>query len=169
MKNPITDQRFALNLFGNGVVYHSEPFAEATEISGYVRLTVWLVLDVPDTDFQAALYEILPDGTSVTLTNDILRARYRDSLTQEKLVRPGEVNRYDFTGFTWFSRRVSKGSRLRLVLSSPNSIQLEKNYNSGGIVAAESGKDAHAAHIQVYHDAGHPSALQIPVVAPPSP
>jgi putative CocE/NonD family hydrolase len=169
IRNSITDQRFALNLFGNGVVYHSEPFTAATEISGYVRLTVWMALDVPDTDFQAALYEILPDGTSVTLTGDMLRARYRESLRQEKLVSPGEVNPYDFTGFTWFSRRISKGSRLRLVLSSPNSIQLEKNYNSGGIVAGESGKDARTAHIRVYHDAGHPSALQIPVVAPTSP
>ena len=49
-----------LNLFGNGVVYHSEPFPEATEITGYVKLSVWLALDVPDTDLQANLYEILP-------------------------------------------------------------------------------------------------------------
>ena len=27
IKNEVTDQRHALNLFGNGLVYHSEPFA----------------------------------------------------------------------------------------------------------------------------------------------
>jgi putative CocE/NonD family hydrolase len=31
MAKVLTDERYALNLFGNGVVYHSEPFAEATE------------------------------------------------------------------------------------------------------------------------------------------
>jgi len=160
----LTDERYALNLFGNGVVYHSAPFKEATEISGNVKLTAWMAMDVPDTDFVVTLYEILPDGTSVQLSKDSRRARYRESLSVARLVTPGQITRYSFDGFTWFSRRVSKGSRLRLVLSCINSIYYEKNYNSGGIVERESGRDARVAHVIVYHDAGHPSALAIPVV-----
>jgi putative CocE/NonD family hydrolase len=162
--NYLTDQRSAFNLFGNGLVYHSEPFAENTEVTGYLKLVVWMSMDVPDTDFQVSVYEIKSDGTSVLLTSDMLRARYRDSLTEARLVKPGEINRYQFDGFTFFSRRVAKGSRLRLLLSSPNSISLEKNYNSGGDVAGETGKDARTAHITLYHDAEHPSSLEIPVV-----
>lgn len=161
---PITDQRYALELFGNGVIYHTEPFPDATEISGYVKLTAWMAMDVPDTDFSVSLYEILPDGSSVLLSSDQLRARYRKSLTEPELVKPGVIERYDFTGFTWFSRRVSKGSRLRLLINCNNSIYVEKNYNSGGRVEAESGKDARVAHITVYHDKEHPSALEIPIV-----
>jgi uncharacterized protein len=164
IKNYITDQRYALNLYGNGVVYHSEPFAADTEISGSVKLTVWIAMDVPDTDFSATLFELLPDGTSVQLTGDIVRARYRESLSQEKLVKPGEINQYVFDGFTFFSRRIAKGSRLRLVLNSPNSIYIEKNYNSGGVVADETKNDARTAHIVVYHDADHPSRLELPIV-----
>jgi len=93
-----------------------------------------------------------------------MRARYRDSPTKEKLVKPGEMNRYEFNGFTFFSRKVSKGSRLRLFLSCPNTIQLEKNYNSGKMVALETAKDARTAHVTVYHDAGHASYLEIPVI-----
>ncbi len=161
---PLTDQRYALNLFGNGLVYHSEPFAEAAEVSGQVKLTLWLALDVPDTDLKADLYEILPNGGSVALTSDLLRARYRESREKEALVPPGKVLRYDFNGFTWFSRRVSKGSRLRLVVSCPNSIYTQKNYNSGGTVADETAKDARTAHVVLYHDAEHPSALEVPIV-----
>jgi putative CocE/NonD family hydrolase len=160
----LVSQQAALNLLGNGVVYHSEPFAEATEVSGQVKLSLWMSLDVPDTDFRADLYEILPNGVSVLLTSDGLRARYRDSLEKETLVPRGEVLRYDFTGFTWFSRRVSKGSRLRLVVSCPNAPGFQKNYNSGGVVNEETPKDARTAHVAVYHDAGHPSVLEIPVV-----
>jgi putative CocE/NonD family hydrolase len=160
----LVDQQAALDLFGNGAVYHSEPFAEATEVSGQVKLTLWLSLDVPDTDLTAALYEILPNGGSVRLTVDYLRARYRDSTEKESLVPSGQTLRYDFTGFTWFSRRIAKGSRLRLVISSPNTPGLEKNYNSGGVVAGETAKDARTAHVTVYHDRAHPSALEIPVV-----
>lgn len=161
---PLTDERYALNLFGNGLVYHTEPFAESTEVTGDVKLALWISMDVPDTDFAVTLYEILPDGSSAQLTADQLRARYRKSLSRPELVKPGAIERYDFTGFTWFSRRVSKGSRLRLVISCPNSIYTEKNYNRGGRVEAESGKDAAVAHIIVYHDREHPSALEIPVV-----
>ncbi len=159
-----TDQRLVLALDGSGVIDHSEPFAESTEISGNVKLTLYMALDVPDTDLQANLYEILPDGSSVLLTGDLLRARYRNSLEKAELVQPGKVERYVFDGFSWFSRQVSKGSRLRLAVASVNSTDLEKNYNSGGVVADETAKDARTAHITLYHDAGHPSALEVPVV-----
>jgi putative CocE/NonD family hydrolase len=160
----ILSQQAALNLFGNGLVYHSEPFAEATEVSGQVKLTLWMSLDVPDTDFRADLYEIMPSGTSVLLTSDQVRARYRDSLEKETPVTKGEVVRYDFNDFTWFSRRVSKGSRLRLVISNPNGPGIQKNWNSGGVVSDETPKDSRTAHVAVYHDAAHPSVLEIPVV-----
>ena len=164
IKNYITDQRYALNLFGNGLVYHSKPFTEDTEVSGYLRLVVWIALDVPDTDFEVAVYEIMLNGTSIILTQDMMRARYRESLRHEKLVEPGEINRYEFNGFFFFSRQIAKGSRLRLVLKSPNSIYWQKNYNSGGVVSEESGKDARTAHVTLYHDAEHLSFLEIPIV-----
>jgi putative CocE/NonD family hydrolase len=166
IKNEVTDQRQALNLFGKGVVYHTEPFAEAVEITGYLKLVTWIALDVRDTDFMASVYEIKPDGTSIALAGDMKRARYRESLRKEKLVTPGEIERYEFTSFGYFSRRLEKRSRLRLVFSSPNSIYLEKNYNSGGDVAAESWKDARTAHVTLYQDAEHASYLEVPAVRP---
>jgi hypothetical protein len=158
-------QRYAISTtsFGNGLIYHSEPFLENTELTGYVKLVAWISMDVPDTDFIVTLHEIMPDGTSVQLTDDALRARYRDSPRKEKLVTPGEITRYEFNQFWFFSRQIAKGSRLRLVFWSPNSIYFEKNYNSGGTVAGESGKDAKTAHISLYHDSDHPSYLEIPV------
>jgi putative CocE/NonD family hydrolase len=164
VKNYLTDQTYALDLFGNGLVYHSAPFNKDAEIAGYVRFVAWISLDVPDTDFQVTISEILPDGSHIRLTQDLMRARYRESLKQEKLVTPGEINRYEFDGFMFFSRRIAKGSRLRLLISSPNTIYLQKNYNGGGIVAQESGQDARTAHVTLYHDAEHPSFLELPMV-----
>ena len=155
-----------LNLYGEGVIYHSGIFPEATEITGFVKLTVWLKMDVPDTDLDADLYEILPDGSSVALTSASMRARYRESLREGKPVPVGKVEKYVFDNFTFFSRQIAKGSRLRLVVRSINSPSTEKNYNSGGVVAAETGKDAKTAHISLFHDAEHPSAIEIPVVKP---
>ena len=164
IKDYFTDQRYALNLFGNGLLYHSAPFEADTEITGYLKLVVWMALDVPDTDFQVAVSEILPNGAHVLLTRDVMRARYRESLQEEKLVVPGEINCYEFTDFMFFSRQIARGSRLRLLIHSPNSIYLQKNYNSGGVVAEESGEDARTAHVTLYHDAEHLSYLEVPVV-----
>jgi len=164
--NYLTSQRAALNLFGEGVVYHTEQFAEATEVTGFAKLTLWLKMDVPDTDLEADLFEILPDGGSVTLTSATMRARYRESLREAKPVPAGATEKYVFDNFTFFSRRIGKGSRLRLLVSSINSTGTEKNYNSGGVVAAETGKDAKTAHITLVHDAQHGSALELPIVKP---
>jgi putative CocE/NonD family hydrolase len=162
------DQTPAHNLNGNGLVYHTEPFAEPTEISGTPRLTAWLSMNVPDTDFEVSLYEIRADGSAIYLTDDALRARYRESPRQAKLVVPGEVTKFVFDQFTFFSRQIAKGSRLRLVLRSPNSIAWEKNYNSGGVVARETARDARVARIQLHHDRDRPTTLDLPVVRPES-
>ena len=162
----ITSQRAVLNLFGRGVVYHSAPLDYDTEVSGYAKLRVWLSMDVPDTDLLASIYEIQPDGASVLLTQALMRARYRRSLRMPELVPPGKEDLYEFTNFTWFSRRLAKGSRIRLVFECPNSIQLQKNYNSGGDVSSESAKDARTAHVTLLHDAAHPSLLELPVARP---
>jgi uncharacterized protein len=160
----LTSQSAVMNTYGNGAIYHSEPFAEATEITGFLKVTLWLAMDVPDTDLDVDVYEILPGGGSVQLTSASMRARYRESLRQEKLVTPGKTEKYVFDNFTFFSRRVAKGSRLRVFVHCPNTPSVEKNYNSGGVVTMETAKDAKTAHITLVHDAEHPSALELPVV-----
>lgn len=165
-ENPsyLTSQSGTTDLFGEGVIYHGDPFATATEVSGFPKLTIWLVMDVPDTDLGATLYEILADGSSIFLSSATMRARYRESLREEKSVPAGKAEKYVFDNFAFFSRQVGKGSRLRLVIGSANTPSAEKNYNSGGVVAKETGKDARTAHIQLLHDAEHPSALELPIV-----
>ncbi len=130
---------------------------------GCPQLTLWVSVDTPDTDLSADLYEIQPDGTSIELWSDLRRLRYRESLYQEKLVKPGEIVKCDFAPGLFVARKLMKGSRLRLVVSSPNSIFWQKNYNTGGAVSDESGRDSRPAHISVYHDSAHASAIQIPV------
>src|SRR5437016_2235553 len=76
---------------------------------------------------------------------------------------PGEIVKCDFDPSLFVARRLMKGSRLRLVVYSPNSIFWQKNYNSDGVVADETAKDAHTAHINVYHDAQHASSIDLPL------
>ena len=164
--NYLTDQRSAYETFDSQLIYHSLAFPEPCEIVGAVKLSLWIAMDAPDTDFQAALYEITADGGSILLGSDVLRARYRNSLSEEILVRADEITRYDFDGFNWLARRISKGSRLRLIVGAINNPDSEKNYNSGAIVAMESGASSRVAHVALYHDLQHQSVLEVPIQEP---
>ncbi len=157
------DQTYPLSIGQDGLVYHTDALSNETPFVGCPAVTLWLSIDTPDVDLSAHLYEIQPDGTSIILWSDVRRLRYRDSLRQANLVKPGEIVRCDFNPGLFVARRLMKGSRLRLVVSSPNSTQWQKNYCSGGVVAEETAKDARTCHVQVYHDATHPRTIQLPL------
>jgi uncharacterized protein len=148
------------------LVYLSAPFAKATELSGFFRLEAWIGIDQPDTDFSVSVSEISPNGTVTPLTSDMQRARYRESLRTAALITTKKPLKYVFDRFTFASRQVCQGCRLEMVLSAANSIQIEKNYNSGGVVADETLADARTVTVAVFHDAKHPSALYLPFAAP---
>jgi uncharacterized protein len=151
------------------VVYASAPFTADTEISGFFRFEAYIAIDQPDTDFAVTVLEIARDGTVTPLSTDVMRARYRETLRSGKLVTTKKPLRYDFHAFTFASRLVKAGSRLVLALSAPNSILLEKNYNSGGNVADETKNDTRPVSVTLYHDGQHRSALYVPLGAPESP
>jgi hypothetical protein len=162
-KTAALDQTFALSIGKDGLVYHTDPLPNETPLVGCPALSLWLSIDEPDIDLECDLYEIQPDGTSIALWSDLHRLRYRESLREPKLVTPGEIVRCDFKPGLFVARRLMKSSRLRLVVTAVNSILWQKNYCSGGIVAEETAKDAHTCNVQVYHDAEHPSAIQLPL------
>jgi putative CocE/NonD family hydrolase len=157
------DQTYALSIGNDGLVYHTDPLPNERLFVGCPAVTLWLSIDTTDVDLSAHLYEIQPNGASIALWSDIRRLRYRHSLREAKLVKPGEIVRCDFNPGLFVARRLMKGSRLRLVVSSPNSILWQKNYCSGGVVAEETAKDARTCHVQVYHDAAHASMIQLPL------
>jgi putative CocE/NonD family hydrolase len=160
------DQRMVLASAGRHLVYHSAPFAADSEITGFFRLCVWLAIDQPDTDFRVAVYEIDLAGSALLLSSDLMRARYRESLREERLIATTAPLRYDFERFSFISRRVKRGCRLRLVVGPLHSIHSQKNYNSGGIIAEEAMSDARAVTVKLLHDRQHPSVLYVPIGTP---
>ncbi|MEO6689584.1 MAG: CocE/NonD family hydrolase [Dokdonella sp.] len=164
-ENGLTDQRGLMMNAGKALFYHTPLFKADTDLAGFFKLSAWISLDQPDTDITVSVFEVKPDGSSVFLSSDALRARYRHDPRTPVLARPGAIERYDFDHFTFVARRIAKGSRLRLAIGPMNSMYAEKNYNSGGIVSEESAKDARKVTVSLYHDSAHPSALSLPIAA----
>ena len=164
--NPYLSEASVTAMAGKQLVYHTAPFAKDTEISGFFRLKAWIALDQPDTDFNIDVYAIDAAGKSTWLTGDRLRARYRTGKFTPTLVSAKTPLPYDFTGFTFASRLMPAGGRLRLVIGPVNSLGVEKNYNSGGKVEDETAADARTVSVTLAHDRAHPSALFVPIGQP---
>jgi len=161
-----TDQSLFHAASGRHLIYQSERFARAAEISGFFSASFWLGIDRPDTDFRACVYDIGPDGSSLLLTSDWLRARYRESFRREVLITDDAPLRYDFDRFTFVSRRVRAGHRLRLAFGPFDSIHIQRNFNGGGVPVRESLRDARSVTVRLFHDEAHPSVLRVPFARP---
>jgi hypothetical protein len=146
------------------VIYHSEPFQEDITIAGQIKLNAYISMDVNDADFEFLLFEIKKDGKTIFLTTDYLRARYSESLKQEKLISKNIPYNYEFNTPYIFIRNISKDSRLRLIIRNLNSPHYQKNFQSGKDVSHETSKDAQTGHFSVYHNFSYPSKLTIPVL-----
>jgi putative CocE/NonD family hydrolase len=163
----LVDQSGMLALCGRQLVYHSSPFERDTEISGFFRLCAWIAIDCPDTDFYVSVHEICLDGSSIRLSTDAIRARYRGGLRASMLVHTDAPLLYTFDRFTFVSRQMKRGHRLRLVIAPTGRLLgmsfTQKNYNAGGVVAEESAKDGRAVTVKLFHDESHPSVLYVPL------
>jgi uncharacterized protein len=157
------DQR-AVEARADVLVYSTTPLTQDLEITGPVQLELFARSSAVDTDFTAKLVDVWPNGFAQNLTEGIVRARYRSSPAKPELMNPGQI--YKFTIDLWSTANVFlKGHRLRLEISSSNFPRFDRNLNTGQ-EAGITGKPVPATNT-VYHDAGHPSALILPIVANP--
>jgi uncharacterized protein len=163
----LTDQRVVLAKEGKQLIYHSAPFESDTEVSGFFQVRLWISIDQPDTDFLISIYEIGPDGSSILLTVDCQRARYRESLYKEALITDPIPLLYNFDSFTFVSRLLKRGSRIRMVLGPIDTIYTQKNYNSGTPVSMQSAREGVPVTVRVFQGQSHPSVVIVPMGRPP--
>jgi putative CocE/NonD family hydrolase len=143
------------------LIYTTPAFSQDTEVTGPVSLELFAQSSAVDTDFEAKLVDVGPDGFAQNLTEGIIRARYRNSQEKPELMNPGQI--YKFVIDLWSTSNVFlKGHALRLEISSSNFPRFDRNMNTGE-VQAWAQKYVSATNV-VYHDAEHPSALVLPVV-----
>ncbi|HVT92591.1 MAG TPA: CocE/NonD family hydrolase [Bryobacteraceae bacterium] len=146
---------------GDVLVYTGPVLKREMEVTGPIRVVLYISTTARDTDFTAKLVDVFPDGEARNLTDGILRLRYRNGLDRAVMAKPGEV--YAITidaGVT--SNVFLAGHRIRLEISSSNFPRFDRNPNTGTSIADETGW--RTALQSIYHDRKRPSALILPVV-----
>lgn len=145
------------------LVYTSPPLDRDLALAGNASVVLYAATSAVDTDWTARLCRVDAEGRSVNLRAGIVRARFRDSLTDPTLLEPHRVYRYDID-LGPVGAVVRAGERFRLTVSSSDFPQWDRNLNHGGDPFHATIADAVVATQTVLHDREHPSCLVLPVL-----
>ena len=154
------DQR-AIENRADVLIFTSEPLAEPLAITGRVRAKLWASSDAPDTDFFVRLCDVYPDGRSFNICEGRIRARFHESFSEEKPLKPGEIYSIDID--LWSTSIIfNKGHRLRAHVTSSSAPGFDPNPNTGEPFRHST--TTRPALNTIYCDPAHPSLLALPVV-----
>jgi putative CocE/NonD family hydrolase len=147
----------------NGVlVYTSAPLEEPMWLIGDVSATIYGATTAVDTDYAVRLCVVDRNGISTNIQEGIVRARYRESLTNPTLLEQGKIYRYEIP-LGPVGVKLDKGERIRVQVTSNDFPQWDRNLNTGNSPSSEGLASAIVATQAIYHDAEHPSSVTLPV------
>lgn len=142
--------------------YTAPPLEQDLEVTGPVKAILYAATSAPDTDWIVKLCDVHPDGRTYNVCDGVLRAQFRESMSDPKLVEPGAVLRYEIDlGATSIVFRA--GHRLRVLVTSSDFPRYDRNPNTGefGVNATH----LKSANQKIYHDSQQASHLLLPVVS----
>ncbi len=149
------------------VVFQTGPLAEDLEVTGQIRVHLWVSSSATDTDFTARLVDVyppspdVPEGFHMNIVDSILRARFREGFDAERLMEPGTIYPIEIV-LPPTANLFAKGHRIRLDIASSNFPQFDVNPNTGEPL----GRHTHTVRARnaVHFGAEHPSHIVLPLV-----
>ncbi|NIA13594.1 MAG: CocE/NonD family hydrolase [Nitrospiraceae bacterium] len=140
--------------------FATAPLDAPVEITGRVKVRLFVSSDAPDTDFTAKLVDVYPDGREILMLDSIQRLKFRNGFEKADPLPPGESGEVVIDLWS-ISLIFDVGHRIGVQISSSNYPRFEKNPNSGDDLPTDD--NLRVAHNTLYLDKRHPSALLLPV------
>lgn len=143
------------------LVYTTSALEYDLEVTGPITVTLYASSSAPDTDFTAKLVDVCPCGCTRNLTDGIIRARYRESMSTAKLIEPGRVYEYKIDLMAT-SNVFKTGHKIRIDISSSNFPRFDRNPNTGREPSEE--VDLKPAVQTIFHDQEYSSCITLPII-----
>lgn len=143
------------------LVYDSGPLAAPITLLGEGTVELYVCADTPDADVIVWLAEFRADRQTVRLAFGQLRLRYRHGFDAPRPLVPGEVVQVRIA-LNHVGHTLPAGSHLRLLVGGNNFPWADPNPHTGEAVAGAT--QCRVSLQSVFHDAGRPSRLQLPVL-----
>lgn len=125
----------------NGYVFVTRPFEQTVDVTGF-DASIDLMVNKRDVDIGLVLYDVLPDGKLMQLSYSTQRASFAWDKSARRLLVPNRATTVPIRETAWFSKRLTKDSRLMLTLNVNKNAFAELNYGTGKDVASETIRDA---------------------------
>ena len=146
------------------LVFTTAPLQKPTEVTGRIHARLWISSTATDTDFFATLCDVYPDGRAFNLCEGRKRMRFRNSLSKEELLNPGQVYPVDLD--LWSTSAIfNTGHRIRLQITSSSSPGFDVNPNTGDPFRANS--TTVVATNTIHIGGATPSQVVLPIATAP--
>lgn len=158
---------------GNEVlVYQTQPLSSPVEVLGPVEAILYAATSARDTDWMLRLVDVRPDGSSMLLTEGVMRARNRDPVhggefnaAQLSTIEADRIYQYKIRFWRGTGNLFKQNHRIRIEISSSWFPYYLPNLNTGGDnLATVSMAEAVVAHQRIYHGPRYPSYVTLPVM-----
>lgn len=131
-------------------------------VIGKLKFVLYAASSCYDTDWTVRVTDVYPDGRSILVTDNILKARHRHGFDREDSLTPGVPDTFNID--LWSTAQVfNAGHKLRVIISSSNYPRYEKNPNTGAPFKRDDSVFVVATQY-IYRSADLPSHLLLPVL-----
>ncbi len=159
------------------VAYQSAPLTEQLAVAGPLQMDLYASIAGTDADFFVSISDVFPDGSVSYLQRGLLKASHRaiDARrsyydggrmvqpyrphTNPQPVMPGEIEKFRIEIFP-LGHVFRPGHKILIQIHTPPAVDGLWGYSP---------THHQPAPVTIYHDAAHPSMLQLPVVTPDAP
>ncbi|MFL5704020.1 MAG: CocE/NonD family hydrolase [Ktedonobacteraceae bacterium] len=145
---------------GQMLTYTSQLLEHDLTVIGPVKAVLSAMSSARDTDWVVRLCDVWPDGRSMSVCDGILRARYRNSMTQPTLMYPGQVYCFEID-LQATAQVFQAGHQLRVEVTSSDFPRYDRNLNTGETFGMREG--GQIAHNTVFYGGSRASQILLPV------
>jgi len=144
------------------LTYTTPSLSDDLDISGHVKVVLYVSSDQPDTDFTVRITDVYPDGRSMLVSTGVQRMRFRNTFSQYfDTIIPGNIYPIEIelpaTSITFLA-----GHSIRLNVASSNFPQYSLNLNNGDSLYVAG--DTLVATNEVYRTVSEASFMELPTV-----
>jgi hypothetical protein len=143
------------------LVFTSDVLDTSYAVVGKPIMVLYASSDAYDTDFEVRLCDVYPDGRTILVQDNILKARFRHGFENEELLVPGQID--TFYVELWSTAYVfNQGHRIRIIISSSNYPRFEVNPQTGAPFSRDDSNWVEATNT-IYHNPSYPSHILLPL------
>lgn len=157
-----SDQSFASQR-SDVLYYQSEELTDSLTIAGPITASLFASTTGTDADFVVKVIDVLPNGIQLLVRAEVIRGKFRNSYEKPEPFVPGKITPVKFE-LNSTAHAFLKGHKIMVQVQSSWFPLVDLNPQTFVNIPTAKPSDFKKATIKIYHDAQHPSSIQMGVL-----